>query len=409
MDRLTAGATNFTTGGNPLAGLLNSISGLTTGQRTDRTGIALQSQAATYKALRAAGLPDAVAQAASVNPEVLKTIAPQLYSKPDFGVIGTDQYGNPTHGFIDKTKGQVTPASAVMAGGAGGNPAIGGPGVPGAAMDLHGPEYLKTLDPAKAELVKRTAEGLSPFPSGFVMKTPFGQWLTQAVGQYEPGVDANTFAARGVMLKDASKTTPGSLGGQITFSGTAINHLKDVAKAAEGLDASNGLGIAPLGHLINNVRALTTAQAAKVSELNGATGHYGQEVTKFYAGSPGGEGERTRFMTSIGQAKTKDELIGAIQAERDLIPGRIAELRNRIESTMGASAPKLTKQLDQAERGLADIDATLARMRGIAPAAAPQSGTTIAMTAQDQQAIAWAAAHPTDPRAAAIKQRLGVQ
>jgi hypothetical protein len=353
----------------------------------------LQQQKATLQALIGAGVPPQVAQAAALNPEILKTIAPQLYSKPDFGVIGTDQFGNPTHGFINKTNQTVTPAS----GGA-----SNGPGVPAANMDLHGDDFLKTLDPAKAQLVKSTAEGTTPYPTGFVMKTPFGQWLTQAVGQYEPGVDANTFAARGVMRKDLAKTTPGSMGGQVTFAGTAINHLADVAKAAEALDASNGLGIAPLGHIINDVRGLTTAQAAKIAELNGATQHYGQEVTKFYAGSPGGEAERQRFLTSIGQSKTKDELVGALQAERDLIPGRIAELRNRIESTLGPQATQFTKQLDSAERGLKEIDATIARMKGIAPADQKTSPV-------DKQALDWANANPTDPRAAKIKQRLGVQ
>src|SRR5579871_1414193 len=39
LDRLTAGATNLTTGGNPLAGILNAVNGLATGERTDRAGI----------------------------------------------------------------------------------------------------------------------------------------------------------------------------------------------------------------------------------------------------------------------------------------------------------------------------------------------------------------------------------
>ena len=82
LDRLTAGATNFTTGGNPIAGLLNSINGIATGQRTDATGILLQQRAATYRALLQAGVPPAVAQAAALNPTVLHTIAPQLYGKP---------------------------------------------------------------------------------------------------------------------------------------------------------------------------------------------------------------------------------------------------------------------------------------------------------------------------------------
>ena len=42
--RLQAGASNFTTGGNPIAGLLNAIQGLATGTRTDPTGIAMAQQ-----------------------------------------------------------------------------------------------------------------------------------------------------------------------------------------------------------------------------------------------------------------------------------------------------------------------------------------------------------------------------
>src|SRR5262249_17829124 len=38
LDHLVAGATNLTTGGNPLAGLLNAVNGLATGQRTDARG-----------------------------------------------------------------------------------------------------------------------------------------------------------------------------------------------------------------------------------------------------------------------------------------------------------------------------------------------------------------------------------
>src|SRR5262249_48626196 len=82
LDRLTAGATNFTTGGNPIAGLLNSIHGFATGRRADANGILLQQRAATYRALLQAGVPPAVAQAAALNPTMLHTIAPQLYSKP---------------------------------------------------------------------------------------------------------------------------------------------------------------------------------------------------------------------------------------------------------------------------------------------------------------------------------------
>jgi hypothetical protein len=82
LDRLTAGATNLTTGGNPLTGIVNAVSGLATGQRTDAAGVTQAQQAALRQALAAAGVPDALASAAALSPEVLKTIAPRLSAVP---------------------------------------------------------------------------------------------------------------------------------------------------------------------------------------------------------------------------------------------------------------------------------------------------------------------------------------
>jgi hypothetical protein len=89
LDRLSAGANSFA-GVNPIAALLNGVNGLVTGQRSDPQGIMLRQQAATarafHRALVANGVPPeqavALAHAAALNPEVAKTLARQLYSKP---------------------------------------------------------------------------------------------------------------------------------------------------------------------------------------------------------------------------------------------------------------------------------------------------------------------------------------
>jgi hypothetical protein len=74
MDRLTAGATNLTTGGNPIAGALNAVNGLATGQRTDRAGIALAQQQATMRALMNAGVDAVTARAAAIDPNSFKAV-----------------------------------------------------------------------------------------------------------------------------------------------------------------------------------------------------------------------------------------------------------------------------------------------------------------------------------------------
>ena len=79
--RLQAGAQNFTTGGNPIAGLLNAVQGLTTGTRTDPTGIALAQQQITANAVfkhlvtvekMAPSQAATVAQMLALQPDLMK-------------------------------------------------------------------------------------------------------------------------------------------------------------------------------------------------------------------------------------------------------------------------------------------------------------------------------------------------
>jgi hypothetical protein len=114
-DRLNAGLMGFANGGAPIPAIANLISGLATGERSDRQGVAQrqqhQVQAATYQALRAAGAPDATAQAAALDPQLLKAVVPQYLARhPAFGVIGTDGAGHKRYGFIDPYKRTTQPA-----------------------------------------------------------------------------------------------------------------------------------------------------------------------------------------------------------------------------------------------------------------------------------------------------------
>jgi hypothetical protein len=74
LGRLTAGANNLTTGGNPIAGIVNAMNGLVTGQRTDAAGVALARQEATTRALMNAGYDATTARAAAINPDLLKAL-----------------------------------------------------------------------------------------------------------------------------------------------------------------------------------------------------------------------------------------------------------------------------------------------------------------------------------------------
>ena len=65
---------------------------------------------ATYRALASAGVPDATAQAAALNPEIMRAVTPHYFQRlPSFGVIGSDSYGRRRYGFIDPFNRTIQP------------------------------------------------------------------------------------------------------------------------------------------------------------------------------------------------------------------------------------------------------------------------------------------------------------
>jgi hypothetical protein len=177
LDRLTAGATNLTTGGNPLAGILNAVNGLATGQRTDALGAMLAQQGAVRQALTAAGVPDAVAAAAAMNPEVLKTVAPQLYSKPQPQKL-KDAYGAERIVFANPDRQTVTdPAAGTSAASARGMSLL----APGVKYDqgLPAEPYLAQFTPEVQDAIKaHVAAGMDGDPRRIAIANaarPFAQ------------------------------------------------------------------------------------------------------------------------------------------------------------------------------------------------------------------------------------------
>lgn len=77
-ERANAAVMNFLNGHGVLPAIAGAIAGATTGQRTDPVGLMQEQQAATVRALVGAGVAPDVAQAATLNPNIMRLIAPQL-------------------------------------------------------------------------------------------------------------------------------------------------------------------------------------------------------------------------------------------------------------------------------------------------------------------------------------------
>lgn len=384
--------------GAGLAGAPSIGAGL--GQAFRNAGPVVQ-QNQTVQALVKRGMPADMAQLAASNPAALQQILPQLLGvkQQTFTQVGEDMFGNKKYGFVDPVKGTVTPFQGSTPFGTGQAGTALGVGENQVNPQLTGEAYLKQFPAEVQAAVKDYVEGRS-MPTGNP-RAGFTQAVKMVAQKYGNDIgtpaDDNTYAARHKAVTGLASTTPGSLGGQMTYARTSLNHLGDVADAAVDLKNSNGLGLAPLAHLINNTRGLSTEQSGKIAGLSDAAGHYGQEVTKYYAGSPGGEGERQQFQSSLGGAKAPIELADVLQQELNLATGKISKTQATIDESLGPNS-KYQVSGPAEQKDIARVQAAISRLRGDAPAASQaQTATTPQVPAPEARRVGQVYQTPKGP------------
>jgi hypothetical protein len=403
-DKFAAGLANFGVGGRE-GGILGALSGagvgLSTGQRFDPMGQANQ----TVQALVARGMSPDMARLAATNPAALNQILPQLLGAKQFQVSEvTDSFGNKRPILYNPVTGEARELN-ISSGSGGGNGQSGAGGLANLAnvdSSLKGDDYLKQFAPEIQAAVKNYVNGESmptgnPRQGSVQMVKLIAQKYGADLGQ---PVDDNTFTARHKAVTGLASTTPGSLGGQMTYARTSLNHLGDVADAAVDLNNSNGLGIAPLATMINTARGLTTDQAAKVAALDDAGGHYGQEITKYYAGSPGGEAERQQFQTSLGGTSSSMQLAAVLEQELGLATGKISKTQSTIDEALGPNSKYQVLRPDE-QNDVARVQAAIAKLRG---QPAPSAAAAPAAAAPGATAPGAAQAAPQAPNAALVRQ-----
>jgi hypothetical protein len=348
-------------------GLISSLFG-DTGQQQN---LAAQ-HGAIYKALIANGdTPQAAfnkAMVAVTNPEAAKTILPELFTnKEKFQQTGEDAFGNKQYGFVNEREQTINGRSVGQGGGA--SESTSGflaPGVKNIDSTLTGQDYLKQFSPEVQAAVQNYVDGKS-MPTGNPRKG-FTQAVKQIAQKYGAdtgqSVDDATYSARRTMRNQLSSSAPASLGGQINIGNTAAGHLADLTQRA--LELGNvDTGIAPLTSAVNNVRGLGTEQAAKMEALKGAAQHYGQEITKFYAGSPGGVAERDRFIESVNGARSPKELAAILATEAELMRSRLDALGGQIKGVLGEEGAKQYPVLrPDGETALRKVEENVSKLKG---------------------------------------------
>jgi hypothetical protein len=315
-------------------------------------------------------------------------------AKPDtrsFGVIGEDQFGNKQYGFTDKTTGEVTPYKSPAA-------VSGVPGADAATANLHGDDFIKTLDPKIAGQVTAIVEGRAPYPTGMLLRTPYGQQLAAMVTQADPTFESGNATARVAARKEFESGGPNSVAGTITSGNAAIKHLGELSDDTTAL----GNNSIPLWNSVANAYETQTGDK-RVTNFNNTVGRFGEEATKFYRGIGGSEADVQRDIANLSPNMSPEQLHGAIQKQANLMRDKIVAYQDRWHKVMGPMVPDFPIVDPSTENVLGKLDkraGSVATPQGsapTAPAAAPAPTSDPLAAARD--AVAKGA-----PRAAVIQR-----
>lgn len=196
----------------------------------------------------------------------------------------------------------------------------------------------------------------------------------------------NTYTAP-MRAKAARDFATGQQGNQVRFFNNAVQHLSTLRELITGLGNGDV-------NVVNAAKNAFKNQFGYIAPGNfeAAKAIVGQEIVKAIVANGGGEREREEAATQLSSAKSPEQLNAIIDTYMHLMGAQLRDLKVQYDNAglknfEGKLIPESKAELD----------------RILHPNQSPQMSST------DQQALAWANAHLNDPRAAQIKQRLGVQ
>ena len=351
--------------GNP-DGLIARLTG------NDSRTIAQQNLKAQYDATREALVANGVphAQAAStamlsvLNPEAAKTVLPELLTnKEEFKTI-KDGLGMEHPAFVNTREQTINGKPIAEYNRQEGTQSGLGD------MNKSGGEYFATLPKQVQGTVQGMLDGTIQPPSSFAAAKPYWQGMLAAAKNVDPTFDENKWASRHKMSTDVAASGNSSIGGILSNGKSAFKHLAEYTGSAA--DLGNASHDYPLGGIIahgQNYLGNTLGGSdtnAKIKAINDNLGHYGQESTKFYAGTGGGVEERMNALKEMNPTTTSSaEMAAYAEKEKSLMLDRLREKEAQIKDIMGETYlqkhPVFTPEL---QRDIARIDANVAKLRG---------------------------------------------
>lgn len=264
----------------------------------------------------------------------------QVHSpQPDerkWGIVTKDKYGQPVYGYPpsqeDFDAGKTSNAAA--------------PSDDSDAVSLTGQPFMDQVTKDKgakyASQVQSIIEGRTPYPTGMLLKTPYGQQLAQDVTQADPSFESGDAMSRVKVRNEFKAGGNGAPAGQILAGNTALQHAGEMSDALEKFKGNGAdyTGIPFASYYANQlhnaaIQGTGTPESQAYNDFMTAKNHFSEEVTKFYSGTAGSEAERKRALANLDEAKSLPELRSAIKEESALMQGKVNALQKRWRTGMG--------------------------------------------------------------------------
>jgi hypothetical protein len=281
-------------------------------------------------------------QLAQENAQATLDVKQPKAEAPKFGIIGEDQFGNKQYGYPPVyNEGQTTaqPIPRPIGGGAG-DGASSVQGLAPDAINAHGDDFLALLDPATATQVKAIIEGRAPYPTGMMLKTPYGQKLAQFVTQADPTFESANSTARAKVQADYST---GTLAKTNNALNTAIAHITELSNAVDALgNYDQGSSWGPLTATANSIKNSYNAGSGKnpVTDFKAVSGKVAEELTRAYRGAGGNESDIQRELEVLSTSNSPTQLHSALAKMADLLEGKILANEEQYKQVMGPMGGK---------------------------------------------------------------------
>src|SRR5260221_6870835 len=242
---------------------------------------------------------------------------------------------------------------------------------------LSGEEYLNQFNPEVKASVQAYMEGramptANPRLKGMAAAVPtIARKYAADIGHPELA-DDTLFPARRTAYNDFVKSNNASMGGILANGKSAFAHLADLGDAMANTNAYSGPNV-PGGSLIGSAGNYVTqgpgATPETTRKLNAEREtalRHGQEATKFYAASGGGEAERMHALNNAtGTGVTSAAKAGYLEAEKKMMLDRLDAKENQIKQNLGEGfVQKNPVKEEQLKNNLTRIYKAIAKLKG---------------------------------------------